>query len=245
MDSKAAPGAPGFTSVNKLALVIGAHPDDPEFGAGGTIALWGQQGWQFHYLIVTDGSKGTSDPRQDGQQLVQRRQDEQRAAARQLGVQEVRFLHFHDGEVEASQLLLSQLVRELRRLRPRAVFTHNPEALEYRKPGGRPHIAHRDHRAVGHSVLDAVYPAARDPHYFPEHGREGLLPHKVRDVYLWGSGQADLRVDVRATFGLKLEAIRCHGSQIPADHPRLLKAERRWQEGRAFYEYFRHVRVSL
>lgn len=231
--------------MSKVALVVGAHPDDPEFGAGGTIALWGQQGWEFHYLIVSDGSKGTSDPAQDGKLLVQRRQQEQRQAAQALDVKDVRFLHFHDGEVEASQLLLSQVVKELRRLRPRAVFTHNPEALEYRRPGGRACISHRDHRAVGHSVLDAVYPAARDPHYFPEHGREGLAPHKVRDVYLWGSGQANLRVDVRATFGKKLEAIRCHASQIPSDHPRLLKAQQRWQEGRPFYEYFRHVRVAL
>jgi len=230
--------------MNRTALVIGAHPDDPEFGAGGTVALWVRQGWKFHYLIVTDGSKGTSDPSQDGPTLVQRRQQEQRAAAAELGVEEVRFLGLHDGEVEASQLLLSHLVGELRRLRPQAVFTHNPEALEFRKPGGRAYVAHRDHRAVGHSVLDAVYPAARDPHYFPEHRESGLQPHKVRHVYLWGSGSADLRVNIRETFPLKLQAIQKHASQIPPDHPRLLRAQQRWQQGRPFYEYFRHLRID-
>ena len=224
--------------------MVGAHPDDPEFGAGGTIAKWSQLGWEFHYLIVTDGSKGTSDPGLDGPTLVQRRQGEQRAAAQLLGVREVRFLHFHDGEVEASQLLLGQIVHELRRLRPQAVFTHNPEPLEFRKPGGRAHVAHRDHRAVGHTVLDAVYPAARDPHYFPEHHQAGLQPHKVRHVYLWGSGSANKRVDIRQTMPLKLEAIQKHASQIAPDHPLLLRNQQRCREGKAFYEYFRHVRIS-
>lgn len=230
--------------MNRTALVIGAHPDDPEFGAGGTVALWVRQGWKFHYLIVTDGSKGTSDPSQDGPTLVQRRQQEQRAAAAELGVEEVRFLGLHDGEVEASQLLLSHLVGELRRLRPQAVFTHNPEALEFRKPGGRAYVAHRDHRAVGHSVLDAVYPAARDPHYFPEHRESGLQPHKVRHVVL--VGQRLGRSAREYSRDLSTQAAGHPKARLanPPDHPRLLRAQQRWQQGRPFYEYFRHLRID-
>ncbi|MFN8610925.1 MAG: PIG-L deacetylase family protein [Vulcanimicrobiota bacterium] len=227
--------------MRKTALVIGAHPDDPEFGAGGTVAAWGREGWEFHYVIVTDGCKGTSDASQDPRLLIQQRQQEQQRAADLLGVRSVSFLGLPDGEVHSDQNLLEKLVAILRSRKPYAVFTHNPEPLEYRRPGGRPHIAHRDHRAVGQSVLDAVYPVARDPHYFPAHHAAGLGPHKVREVYLWGSAQADVKVDIRPTLQLKLDAIVQHESQISADHPRIRKAR---QSGRPGYEYFRRIRIS-
>ena len=226
----------------KTALIIGAHPDDPEFGAGGTVAAWAERGWEFHYLIVTDGSTGTPDATQDPRLLIQTRQQEQQKAASILGVKSVEFLGLPDGEVQPDQNLLEKLVAILRKRKPYAVFTHNPEALEYRRPGGRPHIAHRDHRAVGQSVLDAVYPVARDPHYFPSHHAAGLTPHKVREVYLWGSPQANVRVDIRQTLTRKLDAIVQHQSQIAADHPRILKAR---QSGRPGFEYFLRLRISL
>ncbi len=229
-----------MSRLKRTALVIGAHPDDPEFGAGGTVAAWGQQGWEFHYLIVTDGCKGTPDASQDARLLIQKRQQEQQAAAQILGVRSVTFLGLPDGEVQPDQNLLEKLVAILRKQKPHAVFTHNPEPLEFRLPGGKPHIAHRDHRAVGQSVLDAVYPVARDPHYFPAHHAAGLTPHKVREVYLWGSPQADLRVDIRHTLQLKLDAIVQHESQISKDHPRILKSR---QSGRPGYEYFRRIRI--
>lgn len=225
----------------KQALVIGAHPDDPEFGAGGTVAAWGEQGWEFHYLIVTDGSKGTPDASQDPRLLIQKRQQEQQRAAHILGVKSVEFLGLPDGEVQPDQNLLEKLVAILRKRKPYAVFTHNPEPLEYRRPGCRPHIAHRDHRAVGQTVLDAVYPVARDPHYFPAHHAAGLTPHKVREVYLWGSPQANVKVDIRQTLQRKLDAIVQHESQIAADHPRILKSR---QIGRPAHEYFQRLRIS-
>jgi LmbE family N-acetylglucosaminyl deacetylase len=225
----------------KSALIIGAHPDDPEFGAGGTVAAWSQQGWEFHYVIVTDGSKGTPDATQDPRLLIQTRQQEQQRAAQLLGVKSVEFLGLPDGEVQPDQNLLEKLVAILRRRKPYAVFTHSPEPLEYRRPRSRPHIAHRDHRAVGQCVLDAVYPVARDPHYFPAHHAAGLTAHKVREVYLWGSPRADFRVDVRATLSRKLDAIVEHRSQIAADHPRILKAR---ASGRPGYEYFLRLRIS-
>ncbi|MBX3167336.1 MAG: PIG-L family deacetylase [Candidatus Eremiobacteraeota bacterium] len=225
----------------KTALVIGAHPDDPEFGVGGTVAAWGEKGWEFHYLIVTDGSKGTPDATQDPCLLIQTRQQEQQKAAQMLGVKSVEFLGLPDGEVQADQNLLEKLVAILRKRKPYAVFTHNPEALEYRRPGSRPQIAHRDHRAVGQCVLDAVYPVARDPHYFPAHHAAGLTAHKVREVYLWGSPQANVRVDIRHTLNRKLDAIVQHQSQIAADHPRILKSR---QSGRPAHEYFLRLRIS-
>ncbi len=225
----------------KQALVIGAHPDDPEFGAGGTVAAWSEQGWEFHYLIVTDGSKGTPDAGQDPCLLIQKRQQEQQRAAHILGVKSVEFLGLPDGEVQPDQNLLEKLVAILRKRKPYAVFTHTPEPLEYRRPGSRPQIAHRDHRAVGQTVLDAVYPVARDPHYFPAHHAAGLTPHKVREVYLWGSPGANVRVNIGHTLQRKLDAIVQHESQIAADHPSIIKSR---QSGRPAHEFFQRLRIS-
>ncbi len=226
--------------MEKRALVIAAHPDDPEFGVGGTAALWTSQGWEFHYLIVTDGSKGSRDPGQNQEQLVALRQAEQRKAAAALGVAGVSFLGATDGEVEATRPLLGQVVAHIRRLQPFAVFTHCPEHLEYRRPGGDARIAHRDHRTTGQLALDAVYPAVRDPHNFPE---QGLEVHKVPEVYLWGSRDADFRVDVTEVFDRKLEALRHHASQFPV-HPSWGEQIRsRWAENGRYYEHFQRILV--
>jgi len=226
--------------VDKRALVIAAHPDDPEFGVGGTAALWTSEGWEFHYLIVTDGSKGSRDPGQNQEQLVARRQEEQRKAAAVLGVASVAFLGATDGEVQPTRGLLGQVVAAVRRLKPFAVFSHCPEHLEYRRAHGTARIAHRDHRTTGQLALDAVYPAARDPHNFPE---QGLDVHKVAEVYLWGSREADFRVDVTDTFDRKVAALREHVSQVPV-HPSWGDEIRsRWAEDGRCYEYFQRILV--
>ena len=229
--------------AEKLALVVAAHPDDPEFGAGGTVALWARDGWRIHYLIVTDGHKGSSNPDTDSTLLVQKRQEEQRDAAQLLGVHGVRFLHFPDGEVELNRQLLGAIVEEIRRLQPQAVFTHCPEPLEYRRPGGEARIGHRDHRTVGQATLDAIYPAARDPLNFPDHLKRGLQPHKVQDVYLWGSRDADMRVDVTSTFDLKLEAIQRHRSQVPQTKEWADWLRARWSEGSSYSEFFQFIHM--
>lgn len=226
--------------MNKRALVIAAHPDDPEFGAGGTVALWVSKGWEFHFLIVTDGSKGSRDPGQNQEQLVALRQEEQKKAAAVLGAKGVSFLGATDGEVEATRAMLGQVVAAVRRLKPQAVFTHCPEHLEYRRPGGEARIAHRDHRTTGQLALDAVYPAARDPHNFPE---QGLEVHKVAEVYLWGARNADFQVDVTDHFDQKLDALREHKSQFPVHPSWGEQIKQRWAEDGRYLEYFQRILV--
>jgi len=191
-------------------MVIMAHPDDPEFGAGGTVAKWVREGKEIVYVLVTSGDKGSSDPEMTPQRLIEIREAEQRAAARKLGVREVVFLGYRDGEVEPTLALRRDLTREIRRWRPDAVITMNPATYYV---DGR-YINHPDHRAVGEAALAAIFPTARDPLNFPEHRAAGLEPHKVRQVYLTISPDADAFIDITDTIEDKIAALREHRSQF-------------------------------
>lgn len=191
------------------ALVVAAHPDDPEFGCGGTVATWVDQGIAVYYLLCTRGDKGTSDPEMTPERLMALRMAEQRAAAAVLGVREVFFLDFPDGELQPDLRLREAIVRMIRTLRPQIVATHDPATLY-----SESFINHPDHRAVGQATLDAIYPTARDRLNFPEHERAGLQPHKVREVYLWGSQHPNTWVDISRTLERKIAALRCHRTQI-------------------------------
>ena len=120
---------------NRRALIIAAHPDDGEFGAAGTIARWASEGWEFYYLLCTNGAKGTSDPNMPPEKLVRQREQEQRKAAETLGARDVYFLGYEDGELVYTRELLGRVVRVVRTVRPRAIFTHDPESLIH--PFGR------------------------------------------------------------------------------------------------------------
>src|SRR3989304_2236731 len=150
----------------RRALVIAAHPDDADFGAAGTACLWSRPGLAVYHLL----------PRQD-----------RPAAPAILGAQDVFFLDYEDGELAPSRQLLGDVVRHIRQLRPHAVFTHDPEAVIVRDP----FINHSDHRATGLVAVDAVYPAARDRLNFPEQVAAGLQPHRVSEIYIWGSERAN------------------------------------------------------
>jgi LmbE family N-acetylglucosaminyl deacetylase len=191
------------------ALIVAAHPDDPEFGCGGTIATWGAEGKEFYYLVCTRGDKGSDDPSMHTARLMEVRQGEQRAAAAVLGVKEVRFLDFRDGELAPNLDLRRAIVRVIRELKPDVVFTHDPATLY-----GTDFINHPDHRAVGQATLDAVFPTARDRLQYPEHEAEGLASHKVLDVYMWGSLNPNAFVDIGANFERKIESLRKHVIQV-------------------------------
>lgn len=197
-------------SSAKRVLVIMAHPDDPEFGAGGTLARWiEEEGCAVTYVVVTDGSKGSSDRDMTPARLAALRQAEQRAAARLLGVGQVEFLGFPDGEIAPDLVLRHAIARAIRRWQPDVVITHDPATLYWDN-----YINHPDHRAVGQATLDAVFPTARD-HLNARHLLdEGLEPHIVREVYLAGSRQPDCWVDIAPTFERKLAALREHVTQI-------------------------------
>lgn len=226
------------------SLVISAHPDDPEFGAGGIVARWCQSGTEVTYVIVTDGSKGSGDPEIEVESLVRRRQEEQLAAARVLGVGEVVFLEYPDGSIFDRPELRRALARQIRRHRPEVLVTHDPTARII----GDDWINHPDHLAVGESALSAAFPLARDPLNFPEHRKEGLEPHKVRHILLTPTDQPNLVVDVTATLDTKIAAIREHRSQIQHYEEletRMRDRARSLAEGTSFEfgEAFRYVRL--
>ncbi len=192
--------------IERVAVVT-AHPDDSEFGAGGTIAKLARQGSEITYVIVTNGNKGSGDRAMTPERLATIREEEQRNAARVLGVERVVFLGYDDGEVEDTRALRLDVTRELRRWRPDLVITMNPHRTY------NLYASHRDHRTTAGVVLDCVYPLARDHMSFPELMPD-FEPHKVREIYLMQWENPHLVVDIADTIDLKLKALACHASQI-------------------------------
>jgi LmbE family N-acetylglucosaminyl deacetylase len=189
------------------ALVITAHPDDAEFGAAGTVAKLVRDGCEVAYVIVTNGNKGSGDRTMTPERLARIRAEEQRNAARVLGVERVEFLGYEDGEVEDTRALRRDVSREIRRFRPDLVICQNPNRT-YNLGA-----SHRDHRVVGGVALDCVYPLARDHMAFPELMPE-FEPHKVREVYVMQWQSPQLVVDISDVFELKIKALACHASQF-------------------------------
>jgi len=231
------------SSANRRVLVIAAHPDDPEFLAGGTIGRLVREGREVSYVIVTNGNKGSGDRTVTSEQLVPIREAEQRRAAQALGVARVEFLGYEDGELEDTRDLRRDLTREIRRRRPELIITLNPRRSYSAFP-----FWHRDHRITGRVVLDCVYPLARDHLAFPDLLPE-FEPHKVREVYMVQWEQPRLIIDITDTIELKLEAIRCHASQV-ADF-KAFEARMRDRaatlgkdQGYAYAEGFDHIVVS-
>jgi len=192
---------------SRRALVITAHPDDSEFGTAGTVAGLVKGGWEVGYVIVTDGNKGSSDRTMTPERLAGIRAEEQRNAARTVGVEHVAFLGYPDGEVEDTRDLRRDVAREIRRWRPELVITQNPNRTSF-LPG-----SHRDHRVVGGVVLDCVYPLARDHMAFPELMPE-FEPHNVRQVYVMQWDNPQHVVDISDVMDLKIRALACHASQF-------------------------------
>ncbi len=198
--------------------MIAAHPDDPEFGFGGTVAKLAAAGTEVTYVICTDGSAGGEDPAVTDEELSATRYAEQRAAAETLGVKDVVFLGFRDGYLRPDIELRRAITRQIRRHRPDTVFTHSPHR-NIAVPIG---AAHPDHLAVGEATFSAVYPDARNPRAYRELLAEGLSAHKVKEIWIGGFGDADAHlVDVSPHVEQKLAALRCHQSQFqkPGQEP--------------------------
>ncbi len=198
---------PEDRDVNRI-LVVTAHPDDVDFGAAGTVATWTDSGIDVVYCVVTDGAAGGRDPSVSRADMVALRQAEQIAAAKCVGVHDVRFLGYPDGRVEPSLGLRTDLARVIRQVRPDRLACQSPERNYTRIP-----VSHPDHRAVGSAALDAVYPDARNPFAVPELAEEGLEPWTVNEVWIYGSAAPTHFVDVTETFGRKVAALRAHESQ--------------------------------
>src|SRR5258708_1773893 len=191
-------------------LVVSAHPDDPDFGAGGTVAKLAKDGARVTHAIVTDGSPGGEGPKQKDSELVAIRQREQKAAARVLGVKRVEFLGYKDGHLAPDLKLRHDIVRMIRKYKPELVITHIPGRVLDAPMGA----SHPDHLAVGEATMAAVYPDSRNPRAFRSLLKEGLQPHAVKEVWipLWTSG--DHLVDISSTLDLKIAALRKHKSQV-------------------------------
>jgi LmbE family N-acetylglucosaminyl deacetylase len=224
-------------------MVIAAHPDDAEFGAAGSVAKWTRENRRVVYIVCTSGEKGTSNPDITPKQLSEIREKEQTDAAAVLGVSDVVFLRYPDQELEDTSDFRKEIVRQIRTYRPDIILTSDP----YRR-----YIWHRDHRIVGQVALDAVYPYARDHLAYPDLIEEGLMPHKVKEMFFWGTEDVNLHIDITETFHLKLAALRCHNSQIeqfdiPDLEKWLWKRCAKMAEGSEFKvaEVFHYVEVSL
>jgi len=204
----------------KVALMVGAHADDIDFGASGTVAKWAKEGSEVHYLVVTDGSKGSDDPTMTTERLIATREQEQRDAAATLGAKGVHFLRYEDAALEVTQTLKKDIVRVIRQVRPDTVVVIDP-TLVYSSEFGI--INHTDHRAAGQATLDAVFPLARDRLTFPDLlEQEHLEPHKVAHLLLINRENANYFVDVTRVFEEKVAGLLKHVSQMP--EPERLRA---------------------
>ncbi|WUI04598.1 PIG-L family deacetylase [Spirillospora sp. NBC_00431] len=186
-----------------------AHPDDVDFGAAGTVAGWTDRGIEVVYLLVTDGDAGGFDDGVTRAEMAALRREEQRAAAKCVGVSDLRWLAYPDGRVEATLGLRLDIARVIRQVRPDRVLTSSPE-----RNYARIYPSHPDHRAVGSATLDAVYPDARNPYAFPELlADEGLAAWTAREVWTTGGPTVNHHIDVTERFDRKVNALRAHASQ--------------------------------
>jgi LmbE family N-acetylglucosaminyl deacetylase len=230
-------------AVPARALAVYAHPDDAEISCGGTLATWSAAGAEVHVLVCTRGDKGSTDPGVDGSALAARRREESEAAAEVLGVAATHRLDVPDGDLIADNETCGRIVEVIRRVRPDAVVCPDPTALLF----GDRYWNHRDHRAAGTATLDAVAPAAANPPYFPGAGGD---PHQVRDVFLSGTLEPNVWIDVSGAIERKIDALFCHRSQLSdtSEYFRGFLRERAEDAGRAagvlYAEGFRRVTLG-
>lgn len=226
------------------AMTILAHPDDAEFGCGGTLATWARQGTEITMVIITDGSKGSDDRTMTDAHLIQRRIAEQDRAARVLGVAHVVRLGYEDGVLQPTIALRRDIARVIRQHRPAVVITGDPDS----RFGGDFYINHPDHRAAAEAALYGIFPAAGNHRFYPDLLAEGLEPHTVKEVLIeeWGGGNCF--VDVTEAMDAKIAALAEHTSQF--DIKDVEEFVRRWTAetgkkfGVPFAESFRKITLE-
>jgi LmbE family N-acetylglucosaminyl deacetylase len=227
-------------------LVILAHPDDPEFFCGGTLARWARAGHHITYILMTCGDKGRNPSNEQipDEDLCTLRQKEERAAAAVIGAQAVYFLDHEDGTLIPDVQLRREVVRCIRKYKPDILVSCDPQNL-FASYG----INHPDHRAAGQVVLDAVFPAAGNALFFPELLGEGLQPHQPREIWVTLTEQPNLVYDISETWPVKLQALMEHKSQIGdpvkfEERMRNHRAEDSTEEDPKFEEKFRVIKYG-
>jgi LmbE family N-acetylglucosaminyl deacetylase len=237
---------PGIWQEPQKILVILAHPDDPEFFCGATLARWSRSGHEIHYLLFTCGDKGFDDPRVSSAEICKKRHEEQNAAAAVIGVKSIQFLDLEDGVLVPTIELRRQVVRAIRQVRPDVLVTCDPSYLYT----WNDRINHPDHRYAGQVVLDAVFPAAGNPFFFPELMKEeGLQPHTPREVWVSLAADPNVALDVTDMWEIKLEALKRHISQIGdpvkfEERMRARKSEQSSAENPIYEEKYRLIKLK-
>ncbi len=233
----------GWNEKKKI-LVILAHPDDPEFFMGATLARWGALGHEIRYCLLTTGQKGSQDLNRKPEDLAALRKVEQQNAANTLKVTTVEFLDYLDGEVVPDLEMRKKIVRVIRKYKPQVVVSSDP--LNYFPGDNR--VNHPDHRAAGQAVLEAVFPAAGNPMFFPELiSDENLVPVNVAELWFSIPAEANLVVDMSRYFDDKIKAILCHRSQINMDPDKFIEfMKTRWattneNHQQVYLERFRRI----
>ncbi len=230
----------------KKILVILAHPDDPEFFCGATIARWCELGHEVNYCLITNGQRGAQDSKVSVSEIEQTRIREQKSAAQLLGVSSVKFLGFMDGDLIPDLELRREIIREIRLAKPNIIVTCDPQNLF----PAENRINHPDHRAAGQVVIDAVFPNAGNFHYTIKNVNHTILePHQVEEVWLALTHQPNLTMEVSVYFNKKVEAITCHESQLNETPDKFREKYRlRWEpdpeDGRLkYFEKFKRIQL--
>lgn len=232
-----------FWDSKQKILVILAHPDDPEFFCGGTLAKWNQDGHELVYCLLTKGDKGVNDEFRGSEDIKQLRIAEQKSAANEIGVQQIIFLDNEDGYLIPNLGLRKEVTRVIRKIKPDIVVTCDPTNYYIRDS----YINHPDHRAAGQVAIDAVFPAAQNELFFPELlQEEHLNPHHVKEVWISLPKEPNIFIDVTETWGLKINALLKHASQIGnqqefIDRMRSRRTQDSTDENPRFEEQFRRV----
>jgi len=196
------------SNVPDRVLVVVAHPDDIDFGIAGTAAVLTAAGSHVSYALCTSGEAGIPDD-MDRDELRAMREHEQRAAAAQVGVNDVRFLGEPDGHLEANLHLRKVISRVIRQVKPDVVITQNPE-----RRYERIFASHPDHLACGEATISAIYPDARNPHAHVELLAEGHEPHAVPWLWITQGRDPNLAVDISSVMDKKVQALSSHSSQV-------------------------------
>ena len=221
-------------------MAFSPHPIDTEWGIGGTVARMTKEGKEVVYVVVTNGDKGSSDPDLMPEKLMKIREKEQLEAAEILGVKEVIFLRHPDLGLEDTPEFRKELVK--------LILTYRPEIVTTRCPYNSRYVSNRDHRTCGRVVMDAVWPYAMATNFYPDLQEEGLELHKVQQVLLWSPQEPNYRCNIEDTIDIKLEAVRCHQSQIPDfEHEKkmILDMATRGAQGTEFKYAEAFVRVEI
>ena len=223
----------------KRVLVISAHPDDSDFGASGTIAQWVKKGIEVAYVFCTNGDQGGEESGFTKEEMPAIRQREQRAAGAAIGVSDITFLNYIDGNLEATLGLRKDIVRQIRISQPDRMVCQSPE-----RNWDRIGASHPDHLAAGESAIQAVYPDARNPFAFTDLlNDEGLQPWRVKEIWVSAFANPDHFVDITDTFDLKIKALQAHASQT-GHNENLETMVREWGERNAAAAGFEQGRIA-